>query len=69
MEESAQFDHAAWRTSTRCSSGTCVEVAFGQGLVAVRDSKNRRGPMLIFTSSEWEAFTDGVRSGEFDASS
>ncbi len=36
------------------------------GIVAVRDSKDRFGPALIFTPSEWRAFTDGVAGGEFD---
>jgi len=33
----------------------------------VRDSKNPHGPKLIFTPAEWEAFTSGIRVGEFDA--
>jgi uncharacterized protein DUF397 len=32
----------------------------------VRDSKNRTGPLLGFTPTEWAAFTAGVRAGEFD---
>ncbi|HEU4396356.1 MAG TPA: DUF397 domain-containing protein [Actinomycetota bacterium] len=52
--------------STLCNNGACVEVAFSDGLVALRDSKDRSGPVLQFSSSEWEAFTDGVRLGEFD---
>jgi hypothetical protein len=32
----------------------------------VRDSKNPTGPTLIFTATEWVAFTAGVRAGEFD---
>jgi hypothetical protein len=34
--------------------------------IHVRDSKNPDGPMLTFTSHEWEAFIAGVKSGEFD---
>jgi hypothetical protein len=34
--------------------------------VAVRDTKDRAGPVLIFTNDEWSAFIDGVRRGEFD---
>lgn len=43
----------------------CVEVAFKDGVVAVRDSKGD-GTQLRFTQSEWEAFKDGVRNDEFD---
>ena len=38
-------------------------------LTVVRDSKNPRGPVLMFTPEEWDAFFGGVRNGEFDASS
>jgi len=60
---------AVWRKSSRSSptSNNCVEVARNlPGIVAVRDSKDRSGPALTFTASEWEAFTAGVRNGEFD---
>ena len=49
------------------STGNCVEVARNRpGVIAVRDSKDPHGPNLIFTPAEWEAFTVGVREGEFD---
>jgi hypothetical protein len=60
------LDHAVWRTSTLCNNGTCLEVAFIDGGVAIRDSKNRQGPILQFASSEWEAFVGGVHRGDFD---
>jgi hypothetical protein len=36
------------------------------GIVAVRDSKDREGPALVFTPDEWRAFLNGVRAAEFD---
>jgi hypothetical protein len=57
---------AAWRTSTLCDLNGCVEVAVLDGRVAVRDAKDRGGPILLFTSHEWEAFIGGVHNGEFD---
>jgi hypothetical protein len=57
----------AWRKSSRSGSNGCVEVAFHDGQIAVRDSKDRAGPVLQFTHWEWEAFLAGVRCGEFDA--
>ncbi|MFD6398599.1 DUF397 domain-containing protein [Nocardia sp. NPDC060249] len=49
------------------SDGGSVEVAMlADGYVALRDSKNPGGPVLIFTPSEWTAFTAGVHDGEFD---
>lgn len=61
---------AAWRKSTHSGTSNCVEVAFcADGRVAVRDSKNRWGAVLMFTAGEWEAFLGGVRGGEFDLTS
>jgi hypothetical protein len=57
---------AVWRKSTFSGTNGCVEVAFVQGQVAVRDSKQRGGPVLVFTAHEWRAFLSGVRAGEFD---
>lgn len=60
---------AEWRKSSYSSGngGQCVEVARNlPGVVGVRDSKDRRGPVLIFTPDEWRLFTVGVRDGEFD---
>lgn len=57
---------ASWRKSSWSNNNGCVEVAFVQGQVAVRDSKDRSGPVLVFTAHEWQAFLRGVRAGEFD---
>ncbi len=59
---------AKWFKSSHSSGGTeCVEVAFlADGVVGVRDSKNPTGPALVFTPGEWDAFTAGVREGEFN---
>lgn len=58
-----------WRKSSRSNGSggnNCVEVAFLDTGVAVRDSKDRNGPSLGFTESEWHAFVAGVKNGEFD---
>ncbi|MEV2242151.1 DUF397 domain-containing protein [Micromonospora sp. NPDC049891] len=53
---------ATWRTSTRSGSTDCVEVADNlPGVVAVRDSKDRRGPVLAFTPSTWRSFVDKLK--------
>jgi hypothetical protein len=59
---------AAWRKSTYSAESDCVEVAFVDERVAVRDSKDRRGPMLVFSRGEWEAFVAGVRDGQLQQS-
>jgi hypothetical protein len=60
------LSRATWRKSTRSGNNGCVEVAFVEDQVAVRDSKDRTGPVLVFTAHEWEAFVGGVRTGEFE---
>jgi Domain of unknown function (DUF397) len=55
-----------WRKSRFCESGACVEVADIDEIVAVRDGKAPNGAMLQFTRSEWRAFVDGIRAGDFD---
>jgi hypothetical protein len=58
---------ATWLRSARCTNGDCVEVAFlGGGEVALRDSKDKSGPVLLFSEVEWRAFLDGARGGRFD---
>jgi hypothetical protein len=56
-----------WRKATASSADGCVEVAPLQtGGVAVRDSKDPSGPVLLYTPHEWACFLDGAKKGEFD---
>ena len=59
---------AVWRKSTLSGANGCVEVAFVDGQVAVRDSKDQQGYVLMFSQLEWAAFVRGVLAGEFDPS-
>jgi hypothetical protein len=56
----------AWRTSTHSGqNGACAEVARNlPGVVGVRDSKDRGGPVLMFGPADWEAFTKRIRADE-----
>lgn len=55
-----------WTRPSICSSsGDCVEVAFQDERVLVRDSR-RPSVILRFTHAEWRAFLDGAANGEFD---
>ncbi|MFG1917350.1 DUF397 domain-containing protein [Micromonospora sp. NPDC048898] len=50
---------AQWRKSTKSGSngGDCVEVADNlPGVVLVRDTKNRDGGTLNFSSQTWRSF-------------
>lgn len=60
------FSTARWRKSSSSDSGGCVEVAYADGWIGVRDTKqNGTGPVLAFTEREWQAFVTGVDQGEF----
>jgi Domain of unknown function (DUF397) len=55
------------KSSLSAANGSCVEIAdLDDGIIGVRDSKDKSGPILRFTAAEWAAFVDGVRKGEFD---
>ncbi|MGN9779094.1 DUF397 domain-containing protein [Micromonospora sp. H33] len=60
---------APWRTSTRSQTSNCVEVAplpTGPAAVALRDSKDRGGPVLLFDRAGWLGFLAGTKNGQFD---
>jgi hypothetical protein len=49
-------DDAWYKSSRSAGANNCVEVAHGHGWTAVRDSKNKTGPVLVFTGTEWGTF-------------
>lgn len=64
----ANLTQAVWRKSKRSGGAhDCVEVADNlPDIVAVRDSKDHRGPVLTFTDTEWTTFVDKVKNGKFN---
>ena len=48
----------SWRKSSYSTdNGDCVEVGWPESAeVAVRDSKQQDGPILIFTNPDWRVF-------------
>lgn len=57
-----------WRKSTASNpSGNCVELAaLSDGEIAMRNSRDPSGPVLVYTRAEIAAFLAGARRGEFD---
>ncbi|MEV0083467.1 DUF397 domain-containing protein [Saccharopolyspora sp. NPDC050642] len=58
---------STWRKSSySANNGACVEVAYAQGVVGARDSKNPGGPELWFQGTGWGRFVADVKAGRFD---
>ena len=57
-----------WRRAP-CSQDSCAEVAHMPDdkhvLLRFHDDPTRPA-VMVFTRAEWEAFTAGIRAGEFD---
>jgi Domain of unknown function (DUF397) len=56
---------ADWRKSSHSGPNGCLEFARVEDHVAVRDSKQKDGPVLVFTLREWEEFLGGAADGQF----
>jgi hypothetical protein len=56
---------AAWRKSSHSGAvQNCVEVAGNRpGAIAIRDSKDPEGPVLIVTPAAWRALACRVQGG------
>lgn len=54
------FPEEAWIKSSYSDGGggECVEIAAGNGLVHIRDSKNATGPVLTLSPQTWAAFLE-----------
>ncbi|MGC4805920.1 DUF397 domain-containing protein [Micromonospora sp. DT233] len=54
-----------WHKSSRsgANDSNCVEVAELPAALAVRDSKDPAGPVLLFGPAAWSSFVAGLRAG------
>jgi hypothetical protein len=61
-----RLEDAVWRKSSRSGAvGNCVELAWPeQDVVAVRNSRDPHGPVLVYARAELVAFLAGVRNLE-----
>jgi hypothetical protein len=59
----ADLSYVTWRRSTRSAGGgsNCVEIARLPGLIAIRDSKNPYGGMLMVGSAAFQQLTDRLK--------
>ena len=62
MEQSFQRSNERWRKSSRSAlSNDCVEMCERADGVAVRDSKDPDGAVLMFATPGWRSFLLAVR--------
>jgi hypothetical protein len=59
------MDALNWRKASYSAGngGGCVEVASPGGAIAVRDTQDRSGPVLMFGPGAWRRFADQVKAG------
>lgn len=63
----SERENLVWcKAQQSTNNGQCVEIASAAGKIAIRDSKDPDGPILVYTSAEFSAFLAGARNGEFD---
>ena len=62
-EPGTDLSRALWRKSTYSGgNGSCVEIADLGAAAAVRDSKDRNGPKLIFSGDDWRSFVARIKA-------
>jgi hypothetical protein len=65
METPSRISDARWSSSSYSSNAHyCVEVALLPDAVGVRDTKNRCGETLVFTSQQWSSFVCAIKRQE-----
>jgi len=57
-----RLDGVSWRKSSRSGAlGNCVELGWLSGQMAVRNSRDPRGPVLTYPTADLQAFVTRAR--------
>ena len=56
----------AWRKTSFCVSGECVEIAQRGDLIILRDSTQPHSTMLHYDVGRWRDFVRNIKAGTFD---
>jgi hypothetical protein len=68
MKKKVDLSNATWAKSELSNGGdNCLEVAFVEGVVALRDSVDVGDPdaqVLVISERDYELFTRSVRAGQ-----
>lgn len=64
QDEALRFN---WRKAKRSmSNGNCTEVSVVADFIAVRDSQDPSGPILLYPVGSWRSFLQDTGTGKFD---
>jgi hypothetical protein len=63
----AERANLAWiKAQSSTHNGACVEIASTAGKIAIRDSKDPDGTILVCAPADFKAFVKSARNGKFD---
>jgi hypothetical protein len=67
--ETPDLSRAVWRKSSysQPNLSDCVEIADAARSIAIRDSKDPCGTLLLFGRGEWQSFAARIKRGQLDS--
>lgn len=57
---------AAFRRSSFCAAGECIEVAQRNGVITLRDSTQPQGSVLNYAPQDWRSFVRRIKAERLD---
>lgn len=67
MIEDTTVEVTGWKKSSFSGADGCIEVGdAGNGVVALRDTKDPDGPVTYVTRQEFDEWVRGCAAGDFD---